>query len=98
MDKKDFIEMKQERRAKKKTEKRAITGQEVLYIFERVLEGWKTIRIYNTMIQVNPLSHVDKKRVEHVATGNCKVYPHELSPEEYKHYLDLREKVYQIRL
>jgi len=93
-DKQTFIEKKQERRAQKRTAKRAVTGPEVLFIFERILEGWKTIRIYNTIIQTNPLSLVDKKHVEQVATGNCKVYPTELSPEEFIRYQDLREKVY----
>jgi hypothetical protein len=94
-EKKVFIEKKQERRAQKRTAKRAVTGQEVIYIFERVLEGWKTIRIYNTIIQTNPLSLVDKKHVEQVATGNCKVYPTELSKEDFIRYQELREKVYK---
>jgi hypothetical protein len=86
---------KQERREKKKTMKRNATGEEVIYIFERILEGWKTIRIFNTIIQQNPESNIDKKWVEQIATGNCKVYLKELATEEiYNYYLDLREKVY----
>jgi uncharacterized protein YlaI len=92
--KNEYIEKKKERRAKKRTEKRAATGQEVIYIFERVLQGWKTIRIYNTLLQENPDSLIDKKRVERIATGNCKVHPGELSPEDFARYLDLREKIY----
>ena len=45
---------KKERREKKRLEKREITGEEVIFIFEKTLEGWKTIRIYNTIIQNNP--------------------------------------------
>ena len=88
---------KEERREKKRITKRDITGEEVIYIFEKFLEGWKTIRIYNTMIQQNPNSNVTKRKVEQVATGNCKVYDSELPPERYQNYITLREKVYEYR-
>ena len=72
--KQEYIKFKKERRENKKTCKRSITGEEVIFIFEKVLEGWKTIRIYNTIIQNNPDSEIDKKKTENIATGNCKVY------------------------
>ena len=92
--KEKFIQMKKERREKKRTDKRSINGEEVIFIFEKVLEGWKTIRIYNTIIQNNPNSALDKKKTESIATGNCKVYPSELPDERFEHYKCLREKVY----
>jgi hypothetical protein len=93
--KKEFIQMKKDRREKKRCEKRSITGEEVIYIFEKVLEGWKTIRIYNTLIQNNPNSGIDKKRTESISTGNCKVYESELSKERYEYYTVLRQRVYE---
>ena len=60
--KEDFIQMKQQRREKKRTIKRDIIAEEVIFIFEKVLEGWKTIKIYNTIIQNNPNSCIDKKK------------------------------------
>lgn len=87
--------IKSERRANKRTDKRAITGEEVIFIFEKVLEGWKTIKIFNTLIQTNSSSLADKKIVETVSTGNCKIYPNELSKERYDYYLQLRENVYE---
>lgn len=87
--------IKSERRANKRIDKRAITGEEVIFIFEKVLEGWKTIKIFNTLIQTNSSSSADKKIVEIVSTGNCKVYPNELSKERYDYYLQLRENVYE---
>ena len=93
-DKKTFLIAKKERREKKRTTKRGITGEEVIFIFEKVLEEWKTIKIYNTMIQQNPQSGIDKKKVEVISTGNSKVFESELSPERHKYYLELREKVY----
>ena len=60
--KKQFIQWKKERREKKREQKRDVTGEEVIFIFEKILEGWKTIQIYNTIIQQNPESHIDKKR------------------------------------
>ena len=54
-------QIKSERRANKRADKRAITGEEVIFIFEKVLEGWKTIKIFNTIIQMNPSSYINKK-------------------------------------
>jgi len=93
-----YIEIKQKRRQSKKTEKRNASYQEVIYIFEKVLEGWKTIRIYNTIIQNDPSSTILKKNVENIATGNSKVYETELSSEEFEKYKLLREKVYQYHI
>jgi hypothetical protein len=93
--KKEFIQMKKERREKKRTAKRNINGEEVIFIFEKVLEGWKTIKIYNTLIQNNSTSCITKKKTEQIATGNCKVYESELPKERYEYYIFLREKVYK---
>lgn len=94
----DFKEIKAARREKKKIDKRDITGEEVIYIFTQFLAGWKTIRIFNTMIQTNPASHVTKRKVEQVATGNCKVFEKEFKTlERFNVYKELREKVYAFR-
>ena len=93
--KEDFIQMKQERREKKRIGKRSTHPEEVIFIFEKVLEDWKTIRIYNTLVQNNPDSQIDKKTVERIATGNSKVYASELQKERFLYYQELREKVYQ---
>jgi hypothetical protein len=93
MDKQTYIKEKEKRREQKRTEKRVVNGEEVIFIFEKVLEGWKTIRIYNTIIQSTPESGVTKKKVESISTGNCKIYKSELTDERYLYYLSLREKV-----
>lgn len=93
--KKEYIQIKQERKEIKRSTKRSVTGEEVIFIFEKVLEGWKTIRIYNTIIQNDANSSVDKRKVETISTGNCKIYPSELSKEKYEYYLVLRDKVYK---
>ena len=67
--------------SKKKKIRRSSSAEEVIFIFEKILEGWKTIRIFNTIIQNNPKSLVDKKIVETISTGNCKIYEDELSPD-----------------
>lgn len=89
-----FIKRKKERREKKHIVKRDITAEEVIFIFEKVLEGWKIIKIYNTIIQNNPNSSIDKKKTETISTGNCKVYESELSKERFEYYTHLRLKVY----
>ena len=90
-----MIEIKKTRRELKKKTKRSASADEVIYIFEKILEGWKTIKIYNTIIQNNHNSLVLKKNVENISTGNSKVYESELSEERYKYYTELREKVYE---
>lgn len=92
-----FNQIKKDRREKKRCEKRSITGEEVIFIFEKFIEGWTTIRIYNVIIQNNKNSSIDKKKVETIVSGNCKVYENELSTEKYKQYLELRQKVYEIQ-
>ena len=94
MNKTEHHSKKLERRQTKMKSKRNITPEEVIYVFEKILLGWKTIRIYNTIIQMNPSSNVDKKIVEQVATGNCKVFENELTTERYNYYVELRQKVY----
>ena len=91
----DYIQKKKIRKEGKKKDKRHATAEEVIYIFEKILEGWKTIKIYNTIIQNNPKSLLLKKNVENISTGNSKVYESELTEEKYKYYIELREKVYQ---
>jgi hypothetical protein len=93
--KEKYKKIKSERRELKRTDKRSVTGDEVIFIFEKVLEDWKTIKIFNTIIQSNPNSLINKKKVETISTGNCKVYPSELTDEKYSYYLSLREKVYE---
>lgn len=95
MDKNQFIKNKQQNREKKRLSKRSINAEEVIFIFEKYLENWKPIRIYNTIIQNNPDSKITKKHTEQIVTGNCKVYESEISKERYDYYLQLREKVYK---
>ena len=78
-------------------ENRKATPEEIIYIFERVLEGWRTIKIYNIMIQNNKSTKLTKKIVENISTGNVKIHPFELAEEEYNKYLFLREQVYEFR-
>ena len=93
---KTYIQHKKERREKKKIAKRDVSCEDVIFIFEKVLEGWSTIRIYNTIIQSNPASGITKEKTEKFATGNCKIYEKEVSSkQQFQYYTELREKVYQ---
>jgi hypothetical protein len=92
--KEQYKKFKKDRREQKRTDKRSTSGEEVIFIFEKTLEGWKTIRIYNTIIQNDPTSKINKKKVETISTGNCKVCESELPVERFNYYVELREKVY----
>jgi len=94
MEQQQYKLIKKERRAIKQTEKRNASANEVIYIFEKILEGWKTIRIYNTIIQENPNSKILKKNVEQISTGNCKINETELTNDRYLYYTELRNQVY----
>ena len=95
--KKDYKLIKNNRRETKRINKRTVTGEEVIFIFEKVLEGWKTIKIYNTIIQINPNTFLDKKKTEIIASGNCKIYDSELTKERYEYYNALRNQIYKLR-
>jgi len=91
-----YLQHKKERREKKKMSKRDVSGEDIIFIFEKVLEGWSTIRIYNTIFQSNPTSGITKEKTEKYATGNCKIYEKEVAiKERFQYYNELREKVYQ---
>jgi|LakMenE01Jun11ns_1017448.scaffolds.fasta_scaffold9502099_1 hypothetical protein len=77
-------------------ENRKATPEEILYIFQKVLDGWKTIKIYNLIIQNNPKTKITKKIVENIASGNVKIHNYELSEENFNLYLSLREQVYEL--
>jgi hypothetical protein len=95
--KQKFISMKKDKRGVKRADKRSTTAEEVIFIFEKVLEGWKTIRIFNTIIQQNPASTTNKKKVEQIATGNCKLFESELPADRYAYYVELRNKMTSIQ-
>ncbi len=50
------------------------------------------------MIQNNPLSKIIKEDIENIFTGNCKVFDFETTPEKFKLYNELRQKVYDYHL
>lgn len=93
-----FVKTKRENREKKRTKKRSVPADDVIFIFEKTLEGWKSIKIYNYLIQKNPHSEIDKKKTENIASGNCKVFENELSKERYEYYKFLRNKIYEMKL
>jgi len=77
---------------------RKATPEEIIYIFKCVIEGWKVIKIYNTMIQKKPSTKLTKKIVENISTGNVKIHQFELEKEEYEKYINLRQQVYDYHL
>ena len=79
-------------------ENRKATPEEILYIFQKVLDGWKTIKIYNLIIQNNPSTKITKKNVENISKGNVKIHDYELSEEKFNLYLSLREQVYKFHV
>jgi hypothetical protein len=95
MNKNDYIYRKKQNKEKKQKTKRNITAEEVIFIFEKVLEDWKTIKIYNSIIQNNPESKITKKITEKIASGNCKLFENELTNDRYEYYLQLRQKIYE---
>lgn len=88
------IQKYQKEKNVKKSNLRRSSVDEVIFIFEKVLEGWKPIKIYNICIQNNHESKIIKEDVENTITGNCKVFYFETTPEKFQLYNDLREKVY----
>ena len=94
--KNEYIKQKKERRKNKQIIKRKIDANEVIFIFEKLLEGWKTIRIYNTIKQTNSSSQITKKQVENISTGNIKIYDDELEQDRFLYYQNLRKQIYEL--
>jgi len=94
--KEQYYNIKKDRRENKRIEKRKLNGEEVIFIFEKVLEKWPTIKIYNVIKQNNPNTILNKQKTEVIATGNCKVYESELTKDRYHYYCQLRNKIYEL--
>ena len=90
----EYYEHKKERRKHKNINKRHATGKEVLMIFEMVLKDKKASQIINELKRNDPHNVTNKKQVTKIMTGNCKVFPSELSEAEYQQYIELRKSVY----
>ena len=68
-----FKKQKSDRREVKRTDKRSVTGEEVIFIFEKILEGWKTIRIFNTIIfSPTPIHPWTRKKWKRLRQGIVK--------------------------
>ncbi len=92
------IQKHQKEKNEKKSKLRRATVDEVIFIFEKVLEDWKSIKIFNLIIQNNPETKIIKEDVENIFTGNCKVFDFETNPEKFQYYNQLREKVYNYHI
>ena len=90
-----YYQAKQKRRKEKRQTKRKANGDEVLMIFRMVLDDKKSSQIINEIKRQNPNTPVEKKHVERIMTGNCKVNQDELSSESFQEYIDLRQQVYE---
>lgn len=77
----------------KRIARRNATPQNIIFIFERILAGEKPIQIYNAIRRNEPANTITKEVVSVISSGNVKVFPYELSTDEYATYLDLLEKV-----
>jgi hypothetical protein len=77
--------------------KKTATPNEIIFIFEKVLEGWKTIKIYNFIRKNDRLSTITKYVVQNVSTGNSKITKNTIEDEIYNYYVSLRSKVYDYR-
>jgi hypothetical protein len=91
-----YINEKKERRKDKQINKRKTDAETVIFIFEKLLDGWATIRIFNTIRQTDASSIITKKQVEKIATGNIKLFENELEPERFLYYQTLRKNIYEL--
>lgn len=92
--KKQKEEQKNIKFEKRKLERNS-TPDEILFIFEKTLQDWLPIKIFNVLIQQNPSSNITQKDVKNIHNGNVRILSNEIDNEKYKLYLELREKVYE---
>ena len=84
-------------RSKKRVSERHGTAEEIMYIFEKSLEGWKTIKIWNVLKQERPLTKLIQKDIDKIARGDARIEKFELNEDQYKEYQEKRAKIYEIR-
>lgn len=84
-------------RSKKKVSERHANPLEILYIFDKSLEGWKTIKIWNVLKQERPDTKIIKKDIDKIARGDARIEKFELNEDQYKEYEMKRAKIYEIR-
>lgn len=89
----DYIKEKVRHRVEKIQQRRILCPTNVLLVLQKVVAGQSTISIYNELIRTQPQCGITKKKVEQIATGNCKIFEKELSPQDYQLYLSLREQI-----
>ena len=89
------MERKKFTKYEKRKNERRTTPNEIIFIFERFLEDWRPIKIFNVMIQNNPETKIKKMDVDNICDGNVRIYENEVSEDEYKSYEDLRKRVYE---
>ncbi len=88
------IKIKKEEKFEKRKLERKSTPDEIIFIFEKTLQDWKPIKIFNILIQQNPNSTITQKDVKNIYKGNVKILPSEVDNETYNLYQNLREQVY----
>lgn len=81
-------------RSKKRVSERHGTAEEIMYIFDKSLEGWKTIKIWNVLKQERPLTKLIKKDIDKIARGDARIEKFELNEEQYREYQEKRAKIY----
>ncbi len=74
---------------------RNATPEEILFIFQKTLQHWKPVKIYNVLIQQNNQTHITRRDVDNIYKGNTKIYPHEVSSDVLNQYKLLRQHVYE---
>ena len=89
------IQLKKTEKFEKRKLERKSSVEEIFFIFEKTLENWLPIKIFNVLIQQNPQSIITKKDVNNIYKGNVRILPTEVDNEKYKLYLELREKIYE---
>ncbi len=96
-----FIKYKKNKIQKKNIKKKNLrksTPDEIFFIFNKTLEGWKTIKIFNVLIQTFNNSSLNKNDVDDIHPGNVKIYENEIDHNKYLEYIELRKKVYQYHI
>lgn len=81
----------------KRLKKRRANVDEIEYILNKTLDGWKPIKIYNVLIQERPTSLINREWVDNISKGTVRILKDEVDPDRFKKLSELKRKIINLK-
>lgn len=81
----------------KRLKKRRANVDEIEFILNKTLEGWKPVKIYNVLIQEKSTSIINREWVDNISRGTVRVLKDEVTPERFQKITELKQQVMKLK-